>query len=260
MVTITPAYASFLLQRVRNVRKVLLAHVHMLARAMLAGKWERNGSAIKLDHEGYVVDGEHRLRACVEAGVPFETLLIRGIKASATIDTGGRIRTAAQVVGHGSAKNSTTVVAIARIAIVLESDGNLLRLNAGTQRVGISVQQIAEYAEEHMDALVAAAAIAQRVAATTRLPVGPLGFVAFRAVTNPKMGPFMRSLETGEGLSRGNPAYALREKARSVSSLVRIRYEDACHLVFKAWNAYVRGTEIYQLKVGANEPIQTPLE
>ncbi|MDP2620568.1 MAG: hypothetical protein Q8P46_10395, partial [Hyphomicrobiales bacterium] len=40
---------------------------------MLEGRWQYNGDAIRFGSDGVLLDGQHRLMACVEAGIPFET-------------------------------------------------------------------------------------------------------------------------------------------------------------------------------------------
>src|SRR4051812_39659069 len=59
--------------------------------AMERGDWVLNGETIKFNDKGNLIDGQHRLQACVLAGKPFQTYVVRGIaddRAFATIDTG----------------------------------------------------------------------------------------------------------------------------------------------------------------------------
>jgi len=47
--------------------------VDQYARDMLAGHWPLAGEGIRFDEADQLIDGRHRLRACVKAGVPFQT-------------------------------------------------------------------------------------------------------------------------------------------------------------------------------------------
>ncbi len=93
-VTVTPEMAELWLKE-KNVknRAIRDSYTVRLSHDMKAGKWRgRNGESIRFDTEGRLVDGQHRLRACVIAGIPFETLLVTGIDPDdyRTIDIGAR--------------------------------------------------------------------------------------------------------------------------------------------------------------------------
>lgn len=113
VVQITPHRAAELLRAsdgFRN-RTVSAPHVADLASLMQSGHWELTGGAIVLGPHGEVVDGQHRLRACVKAGVSFETLLLvldddRDVSKTWDAIDGGRKRTMSDALtrtGHKSA-------------------------------------------------------------------------------------------------------------------------------------------------------------
>jgi hypothetical protein len=87
---ITPTFAAQLLARNDANRPVRPQHVDALARDMEAGRYQLNGEAIKVALDGTLLDGQHRLMACVKSGRPFETLLVTGLSHSVmqTIDSG----------------------------------------------------------------------------------------------------------------------------------------------------------------------------
>jgi hypothetical protein len=66
------------------------AGVAGLARDMKGGRWVLNGQTVKLAWNGTVPDGQHRLYACIEAQVPFRTIVVTGVdpEAQDTIDIG----------------------------------------------------------------------------------------------------------------------------------------------------------------------------
>ena len=256
---ITPERAAKLLLEVKNVRTARQDHVHCLALAMKSGIWELNGDTIKLDHDGAVIDGEHRLRACIEAERPFRTLMAYGIKESATIDTGSRHRSIVQLIAHEGMKYASVVSVIARTALLVEDTDSLERLNVSGLKNNLTVQRVKAYVDKHKSALEEAAARAFPAAAAIRLSTGGLGYLAYVAASNPKLDTFLESLRTGEGLRKGNPAYALRERALK-RGRARVPTPDAFALIFKAWNAYVRNEPMQQLKwIGIKEQIPLPL-
>lgn len=257
---ITPERAQSLLGRVNNVRSVRRDFVSVLAAAMKTpGLWEMNGASIKINAAGFVVDGEHRLRACVLANVPFRTLVTYGIEQCATIDTGGRTRTAGQLVGNIGIKHATVAASLARLALILERDGNLDRCSYHSFRTGLSVQVIHDYCARNAAAVAEAAALGYRPAATTRLPGGAFSLVAYVAAGSPRMLSFLEAVRTGEHLAHGDPAMALRERAFNLGRGARVSFFHGTALVLKAWNAYARHEKLRVVKVGPSEGIQTPI-
>lgn len=87
---ITPEEAATLLGRnVRN-RNVRIRVVNKYARDLMAGKFVLNGESVKVDENGRLLDGQHRCLACVETGLPFESVVVRGLppEVQMTIDQG----------------------------------------------------------------------------------------------------------------------------------------------------------------------------
>jgi hypothetical protein len=75
------------LMRNRNVKE---EKVKMYARDMIAGKWDLNGETLVFASNGRILDGRHRLLACVEADTAFRTHVVDNVPHDAmrTIDTG----------------------------------------------------------------------------------------------------------------------------------------------------------------------------
>ena len=85
--TITPDDASkYLESNVENNRPISDRHVASLARDMREGNWANNGETIKICPQGSVLDGQHRLWACVESKRPFTTAVVRGVENLDNVD------------------------------------------------------------------------------------------------------------------------------------------------------------------------------
>jgi len=97
--TITPTVAESILATSNGNRTWKTAKLNSYARDMTAGNWTTNGEPIIIDVHGVLIDGHHRLTACIKSGVPFETLVVWGapVDAQKTIDMGAS-RTAADVL------------------------------------------------------------------------------------------------------------------------------------------------------------------
>lgn len=93
MVYITPELAKFWLENnnSRN-RKIIREHVKMLATDIMNGQWMQNGQPIVFGTDGNILNGQHRLAACVEANLPIENMVATGVDPNAfsTYDTNKR--------------------------------------------------------------------------------------------------------------------------------------------------------------------------
>ena len=106
---ITPKQAQkYLEDNVENNRPVSDRHVAVLARDMKSGNWVQNGETIKFNGTGALLDGQHRLWACTEAGVPFTTAVARGVPSLDDVDR-GRPRTMSHILAMRQVKNAVKV-------------------------------------------------------------------------------------------------------------------------------------------------------
>lgn len=115
IVTITPELAKEWLTANTNNRRLSKGTRAAYARDMKAGKWLLSGDAIRFDEEGRILDGQHRLAACVEAGVPFPSYVIRNLSSDVirVIDH-GRPRTVADNLHIEGKRHSIMLAAAAR--------------------------------------------------------------------------------------------------------------------------------------------------
>src|SRR3989304_7875560 len=105
--TITPEIAHQMLATNKFNRKLSQARVDWLARQIANRKWMINGEPIILDVDGNLINGQHRLHACIKANLSIQTMVTRGIERMAmrTIDTGGS-RTASDWFSMNGEKNT----------------------------------------------------------------------------------------------------------------------------------------------------------
>ena len=113
VVEITPKDAEVLLSKYLHNRPISRDNINKYAIQMSEGKWHLNGEAIIINDKGLTDNGYHRLAACIQAGVPFQTVLIEGVKHETwtTIDT-GKTRSAGDVFGIMGITNPTQKASI----------------------------------------------------------------------------------------------------------------------------------------------------
>lgn len=96
---ITPEIATALLARNTGNRAVRRAVVSQLARDMNRGQWRLSHQGIAIAPDGRLLDGQHRLHAIVEAGIPVRMVVARNVapEAFAVMDR-GKMRTLRDVL------------------------------------------------------------------------------------------------------------------------------------------------------------------
>lgn len=79
-IVITPEMAAAMLERVSpRQRGVSQTHVDQLAAEMTGGTFKANAGMVMIDWDGLLIDGQHRLHACVKANVPLHTFIATGV-------------------------------------------------------------------------------------------------------------------------------------------------------------------------------------
>lgn len=100
--TITPSAAKVILQTKNNHNRNLNQKtVSALARAITEGRWRVTHQGIAFYDDGTLADGQHRLAAVAQSGVPIEVMVTYG----ASKDT-------AMMVDTGRARNTSDVIKI----------------------------------------------------------------------------------------------------------------------------------------------------
>lgn len=89
-VTVTPDQASQWLEKTAKNRKISQRRVGLYAAAMRRGDWLLTNQGIAIDEFGALIDGQHRLRAIVEAQTPVDLLVIHAApnKSQLVLDQG----------------------------------------------------------------------------------------------------------------------------------------------------------------------------
>lgn len=101
---ITPEIAAGMLDTSTGNRRKRGWYVDLLAAAMKRGEWRVTSQGIGFDTSGALRDAHHRLSACVQAGVSFESVVVMGLRADAYEVTDiGMMRTYSDRLGEDRA-------------------------------------------------------------------------------------------------------------------------------------------------------------
>jgi hypothetical protein len=234
---ITPERASRLIatmDRTPPLDKKAVAHY---AGVMRAGGWVENGQPIILDEHGVLMDGYHRLMACLEADTPFTTLVARGARRDTlhTIDQHRRRGFTGVLESRG----------VPHAGDVQRSLNKLIRIENGIFRkheIPISWSRLDLVLDSNPE-LIEATKIAHdlprgHIPAKARTP---LIFMALKAGHGEKIRQFFRDMED-TNIGADNPARMLDLNLQSIIENTSLRNVDpdvALALSIKAFNDYV---------------------
>lgn len=115
--TITPETAKQLLSLNAEYNRPLReVHVKNLATAMSTGNFLDSGATLSIDTEGVVIDGQHRLHACILSQKTFRAVVITGLAPCAyTVTDKGAKRTFGDTLKYYDFINVNRVAALAKI-------------------------------------------------------------------------------------------------------------------------------------------------
>lgn len=255
VMVVTPAQAELWLTKNVGNRNLRKAAAFRYARDIESGHWTENGTAIVFAKDGTLIDGQHRLEGCVQAGTAFVTLVVRNVERDTqnTLDDGAK-RTLADrftFVGHA---NATAAAAIARRILLWEAG---FQTNTGTYQP--STREAIDLIEK--DPTVATAiecAVAMRGSKLLPPSIIGLSWWLFWDIEPDDCQEFWDGLHLGAGLGEDSPILVLRNQIiRKAAEPGRIPETVMLAWVIKAWNDYRDGrvrVRPYNLRAGEKFP------
>jgi hypothetical protein len=133
---ITPAKAADYLKQNKNNRNIRLKNVQTLAKDMKEGRWVLTTDGIGFDTEGRLINGQHRLTACIEANIPFICAVFRNMPTMSFKATdNGLGRTASDAIKEVT--NASTVASSIKSLTRIRQGINFIGDKA-TKNIGLS--------------------------------------------------------------------------------------------------------------------------
>jgi hypothetical protein len=237
-IDITPKIASDWLKANTRNRRIKESHVRFLAREMELGRWAENGETIKKNGD-LLLDGQHRLLACVRSNTSFRTLVVEGLSEEAfnTIDTNVP-RSGSDTLSVQGEKNTS------RLSAALGFVHRYLTGTVGAQWTKLSNLEIQQLLEQHPGIRNST----NRSEFNTRLiPVSILSACHYLfSQKDPALADiFVGKLLKGSGLTEGEPVYVLRERlVQNSLAKAKLHPDYISALLIKTWNHTRAGTQV----------------
>lgn len=252
--TINPTLAqSWLKKADPKGRNVNQGRVKQFAADMVADRWSVNGETIKFDIDDVLIDGHHRLEACILANKSFKSWVIEGLEKGArlTIDT-------------GAPRSPKDVLNMDGVPVTLAHVGTIVPFISGgntgmreDNRLSPSAQ--AEIYAQHKNAID----FAVEVAPQTRQQVRAVIARAFYTADHDALKRFAELVKNGyteSGVkSSENAALKLRtilEKHRGVHSTRSAR--ELYQTVESALQSFLEGKQVVRLRASKEELFPIP--
>ena len=282
--TLNEGLCEELLRRNTKNRKVSKADVHHYATLMKRGQFDFIPELpFAMDWDGYLRQGGHRTTAALKSGMPLRV----AIKFGCNPDNFDRYdqakrRTGKDVLGIRDVKNPTEVTQLIRAVYCYNLNGYNFRVPQGH----LSLREVDDYAQEHMDDLQDSVLMMFR-AKTEHMPnpsiYGAIHYLIIDSINNLKefwkdsfdsndidniierkkevTTKWFVDFLTNNLLCRADSSYHLRRKLYelSLSKEIRVTRETVATFVIEAWNAhttkdqprkhygYIKGNEIPRL-------------
>lgn len=137
IVRITPDMATEMLERNRLNRPLRQHHVKEIAKQITEGRWKFNGDSIKIDIDGNVADGQHRLWAIFESGRAVDSVIVYGVERDAfsTMDTNRIARNGGDIIALSGTTRHRNIIASALSWQLRHQSGSIVNYRASENKI-----------------------------------------------------------------------------------------------------------------------------
>lgn len=216
-------------------RKILPSHVKTIARDIRSGHWMFNAQPICFSASGRLLNGQHRLRACVEADMPIDVVVMQGLpdEAFATYDIHARkLPRLGESLKSAAHADQRVVAAAAKILWRVEQDINPM------SSLKPSASEIKDVVERHPE-LAAAFPTARKLTSLVRTAIATFVVYWTRRDDAALADDFIEGLITGAGLEADNPILKTRNKLMIERRLPgALERKDMYRQLMQAWEDY----------------------
>lgn len=250
---ISPELAAHVLQnRNGGNRKINSMKVEELVHALEDDNFQITGATIIFGVSGRLLDGQHRLLACVRSGKAIKSYVVFGIEdgAFALIDTGRR-RTNMDCFHIGGIPKPEVTAKAVRWLMILTSNP----LNRATYQN----EEVLNHYLQHVDAKALTRAITdaeeiERTAkvAGSKLPAPAVAALVylFRKSNRKEAEEFVRALVENRGVGRSVHRFIKNTLERNNGRMHEVTRNAA---ITKAWNAHCAGESVSLTSIRWNE-------
>ena len=243
VLVISPEIAQAWLDQNTKNRKPSASVVAAYARDMKTKRWKLTGDAIRFDAVGNLIDGQHRLMACIAANNPFESLVVYGLDPTTQehIDT-GKVRRLTDMLTLRGVNNTLALAATIRV-LFGQKYGDEKRQIKMTHAEGFALME--KHPQLHASVRTCMGAIGP-----SKSLLAYVHYVgAFKLDMKDRADAFIEVFKTGKPDYAGDPAHKLRERMlRARTERNEIKRDEIIKAVFHVWNLFAKKKKVETLK------------
>ena len=254
---ITPTLAAGWLAKNTKNRPVRQSVVLKYAADIQAHNWRLNGATIVMSDKGNILDGQHRLLACIQAGEAFETFVASGVdeEAFVTIDS-GTSRKFSDVLNILGYPDPTRLSALTRGWWEYTKRGKLG--TTGKEQTATN-QELKEWLNDNSEVLLGCL---HGISPAMRLLRGStaawgVAWIACGVIEETDRDFFFERLKDGQNLAEGDAIFALRRLLQEKEGLFAPNLMLA--YLIKGWNKFRARENILVISVRASEAMPEPM-
>lgn len=221
---------------------------------MIADRYQFNGESFKVDWDGNLLDGQHRMQAIIESGRGQWMLCVWDLDPATqrNMDIGGK-RTVGQSLKIEGEKYGTVRATAAKMIFCYQQTGIPVPKGRKLSPSEMQLYALLERYPELEDSFDAGGHMGPIVSLTRSTIVG-LHFL-FSYVDREEADEFFDKLNSGAGLHEGSPILTLsRRLARESAARTTLPAGVAVNFTVRAFNAFHRGEELLRLNAGTRFP------
>lgn len=234
-----------------NNRAISQMTVDRYAQEMKARRWKLNGEPVIFGKSGRLIDGQHRLKACIQANVTFDTLVVKGADDDVfdTVDD-GRVRSLGDVLHIRGDLNSNALAAGLRFIWDYGTGRFHGDITNRKNDVLPSKQLLEHLLSKHPGVRRSNklfSMLCGRAGGMLLPPSLAIGLHYLFSLTNDeKADSFFTSVQSGLELKAGDPILLLRTRliASARDKVNKITRESQYAYTVFSWNAYVQDKQL----------------
>lgn len=254
-VLVTPSTAeAWLAEGARN-RRLRPGRVEAYAADMVSGRWYFEASPIKFDHEGALIDGQHRLSALVVADRNIMFLVVCGLaeRTMDVVDTGAK-RTGGDMFGLHEREHANELAALTRL--VLHWRGGQITTTASVLKVAVSNALLAatEAADPRISWAVGEAMAHRHRIGTTTTAIG-LFLWLVPAEESERACEFLGAIGEHRSTGVGDPVLAVIRRLNdrlNRNERPKLTTVESTYVLVRGWIAYRANARLDRIPLSRN--------
>ncbi len=242
---IEPSLAVKWLKTQKINRTLRVVDVERWSRDMSAGKWNVNGETIKFDAEGALIDGQHRLQACLKAQTTFVSWVVFDLPvttAQESVDIGRRRTPGDQLSLRGEIDTTNLAAALRWLwryekRLMLGYTG-FTPLRTNSRQAPPTMQELFALLEQHPQIRKS---LSYGNLTFKLLPKSLMTMLHYQMTQKDTLLAdwFVRTLASGEALTQSDALWYLRRRLTdNRSSRAKLQHSELAALTIKAWNLH----------------------